>query len=55
MRLSPGFFTDDAEQNLNDLKGFASKVEGVEVDTMFFSHSAPLTGKAELEAFVAGL
>jgi glyoxylase-like metal-dependent hydrolase (beta-lactamase superfamily II) len=55
VRLVPENFTDDVDQNRQDLRELVGKLEGVEVDTMFFSHSGPLQGKAPLEEYVAGL
>ena len=55
VRLVPENFTDDVERNRTDLRELVGKLEGVEVDTMFFSHSGPLQGKGPLEEYVAGL
>ena len=53
VRLAPENFADDPQVNRDSLAALARELDGVAVDTMFFSHSGPLTGKAALEAFAA--
>ncbi len=55
MRLVPENFSDDVTRNKEDLEGLVGKLEGASIDTMFFSHSGPLTGRSALDAYVADL
>lgn len=52
---APWIFTDDTSQNRDSLAALAERVDAlsVPVETLVFSHSAPLSGTAPLTAFAA--